>query len=154
MLRSFQLKNILPWQPTHTLDWGLIFVDNDYVILPLLFALHGIQTDIHKVSHLLCFAMSKTFTVLEWMPCSHTTAPLATVPTELMKPCVLRRTLLVKALLAAHIPHQEGLHAVVLSPHLWFFVVCYFVNEKASQNYLQLLFLLVLVSIQDSHRSL
>lgn len=51
--------------------------------------------------------MSKTFTVPERMPCSHTTVPLAMIPAELMKLCVPRRTPLVKPLLTAHIPHQE-----------------------------------------------
>lgn len=118
MLRSVQLKSILQWQPTDALDWGQIFVDNDCVTLPLVFALHGIQPGIHKVSHLLCITMSKTFTVLEWMPCSHITTSLATVPTELMKLCVRRRTPLVKALLAVYIPHQEGLHATSFPSHM------------------------------------
>lgn len=154
MLRSVQLKSILQRQPTDTLDWGLVFVDNDCVTLPLVFALHGIQPGIHKVSHLLCITMSKTFTVLERMPCSHTTAPLAMIPAQLMKLSVPRRTPLVKALLAAHNPHQEGLHFIGLSPHTWFCTVCYFGNERASLNNSQLLFLLVLVRIQEPRRSL
>ena len=133
---------------------GLIFIDNDCVTLPLVFALHGIQPGIHKVSHLLCITMSKTFTVLEQMPCSHITAPLATVPADLMKLCVPRRTPLVKPLLTAHFPHQEGLLDISLSPHTWFCTVCYFVNGRASQRNLQLLFLLVLVSTEDPCRSL
>lgn len=140
MLRSVQLKSIPQWQSPDTLDWWLIFIDNDHVTLPLVFALHGIQSDIYKVSHLFCITMSKTFTVLQQMPCSHTTTPLATTPAELMKLCFPKRTLFAKAFLTAHIPHQLGLHAISLFPHTWFCTVYYLVNEGASHSDLQLLF--------------
>lgn len=107
-----------------------------------------------QVSRLLCVTMSKTFTVLEQMPCSHTTTPLAMIPAELIKLYVPKITPLVKDLLTDHLLHQEGLHYISLCPHTWFCTVCSLVNEKVSHSSFQLLFLPALFSIQDPHRSL
>lgn len=62
------------------MGWGLTFIDDNCDILASCLCPYGIQPGIHKVSHLLCITMSKTFSALEWMPCSHISTPLTPGP--------------------------------------------------------------------------
>lgn len=124
---------------------------NGCVTLPLVFALRGVQPGIHKVFHPLCISMSKIFTVFEQMPCSHITAPLAMIPANswnFVSPEELHLWRLYLQL-TSHTrkdymtPVFRLTHGFVLCITLWM--------EGQRQSHLQLLFVLVLVSIQDSY---
>lgn len=153
MLKPVQLKRILQWQPTDTLDWELIFID-DSCVTYLGIALHGTQPGIHKFPHLLCVTMSETFAVLEQMPSSHTTTtPLATFPAELMQLCPQKNSTCKGFACSSHPrPGRTTWHGSFLSHMvLHCMLLC---NWGASQYNLWILFRLVLASIQDPRRPL